>query len=219
MLTRDKNLPENSVISGKLSTIEEARDYDKSRFTRRYRMRRLDRFEKAFAQKLLDMTGEQSHILDIPCGNGRFFNIFSKAAKLIMADYSLNMLQAVEERFSSIENLELIQADITSLPLDDSSVDLCFCMRLFHHMKNDQVRLKALKELARVSRRYVALSFYNKHCLRFYWRKILRKKIRGNYVTFKHLEDIAKQAGLKVTGRFPRMNLTEQQCLLIFEKK
>ena len=218
MLTKDNHLPENSVIPGRLSTIEEARDYDTTRFTRRYRMKRLDRFEKAFAQRLLDMTGEQARILDIPCGNGRFFNIFSKAKKLTMADYSENMLQAAEEKFGATENLELIQADISSIPLADNSVDLCFCMRLFHHMKNDRVRLKALKELARVSGRYIALSFYNKSCLRFYWRKTLGKKIRGNYITADHIVSLAEQAGLELVSRIPKINLNEQQCLLILKK-
>jgi len=207
-----------NTVTQKNVSIDHARNYDVKRFTRRFRMKRLDRFEKAFAQRLLDMTGEQARILDIPCGNGRFFNIFSKAKKLPMADYSENMLQAAEERFGATENLELIQADIASIPLADNSVDLCFCMRLFHHMKNDRVRLKALKELARVSGKYVALSFYNKSCLRFYWRKILRKKIRGNYITSNRMVGIARQAGLEVIERFPRLNLTEQQCLLLFEK-
>ena len=85
-------------------------------------------------------------------------------------------------------------------------------------MKNDQVRLNALKELARVSSKYVALSFYNINCLRFYRRKILRKKIRGNYITFNHITNLAKQAGLKSVERFPKLNLVEQQCLVIFKK-
>ena len=218
MLIKDENLPENTVIAGELSTIEKARDYEKTRFSRRYRMKRLDRFEKMFAQRLFEKAGADAHILDIPCGNGRFFSIFSKAANLTMADYSENMLHAVQERFGAIENVKLIQADVSSIPLSDGSADLCFCMRLFHHMRNDEVRLKALKELARVSSRYVALSFYNKDCFRFYWRKILCKKIRGNYVSFNRIVALGKQAGLEFVERFPKFNLTEQQCLLVFKK-
>ena len=218
MLKQNECLRENSVISGRLSTIKEARSYEITRFTRNSRMKKIDRFEKAFAQRLLDIVGEQAHILDIPCGNGRFFSIFSKAKRLTMADYSLNMLKAAEEKFGTAKNIEFIQADISSIPLADGSVDLCFCMRLFHHMKNEQVQLKALKELARVSSKLIALSFYNKSCLRFYRRKILGKKIRGNYTTFNHIVSIAKQAGLELVERFPKINMIEQQCLLLFKK-
>jgi len=218
MFEKDIHLPENTVTANEV-TRENARDYEQRRFTQKRRMRRLDKSEKAFAQRLFDMVGSHAHIVDIPCGNGRFFHIFSKAEKLIMADYSENMLIATEERFGTSKNVKLLQADISAIPLNAGSADVCFCMRLFHHMKNDEVRLDALKELARVSKKYVALSFYNKSCPRYYWRKILGKKIRGNYVSFAHIVNLAKKAGLVHIERFPKLNLFEQQCMVIFQKK
>jgi len=206
------------MIARKNITKEEARNYEKKRFTRRYEMKRLNNFEKAFAQRLFSMTGSYSRIVDIPCGNGRFFNIFSDARELTMIDRSANMLEACKEKFGNSENVRFLQADILSIPLPDSSADLCFSMRLFHHMQNDQDRLKALEELARISRKYVAISFYNKNCLRFYWRKVLSKKIRGYYVTFDHIANLAKYTGLDPVERFPKLNLIEQQCLVILKK-
>lgn len=217
MLKTNDHLPENTFSPGE-GTIEKARDYENKRFGSGRRMKRLDKFEKTFAQRLFQMVGSDSRIVDIPCGNGRFFSIFSGALGLTMADRSRNMLQAAKERIGSAENVNLLQAEIASIPLPDYSADLCFCMRLFHHMKNDQVRLGALKELARVSKKYVAVSFYNKNCWRFYRKKILRKKINGNYITFGHLANLAKQAGLEIVEKLPELNLIEQQCLLIFKK-
>ena len=218
MSEENEHLSGNSVGVADV-TIEKARDYERKRFTLRRRMKRLNRFENAFAQRLFDMVGSGAHIVDIPCGNGRFFHIFSKAKKLSMADCSTNMLKAAEERLGTSENVNLLQADISAIPLNDGSADLCFCMRLFHHMKNDEVRLAALKELARVSKKYVALSFYNKNCLRYYWRKTLGKKIRGNYITFAHIVFLANRVGLVPAERFPKLNLFEQQCLVLFQKK
>lgn len=217
MSEENEHLSGNSVGVADV-TIEKARDYEKKRFGSSRRVKRLDKFEKTFARTLLRMVGTDSHIVDIPCGNGRFFSIFSEATRLTMVDRSKNMLQAAQERIGSAENVNLIQAEITSLPLTDNSADLCFCMRLFHHMKNDQVRLYALKEVTRVSQKYVALSFYNKSCWRFYRKKILGKKIRGNYITFGHLANLARQAGLEIVKRFPKLNLIEQQCLVILKK-
>ena len=85
-------------------------------------------------------------------------------------------------------------------------------------MKTDEIRLNALKELARISNRYVAISFYNKNSLRYYWRKMLGKKIRGNYITFDNIAGLAKKIGLEVVERFPKLNLVEQQCLVVFKK-
>ncbi len=181
-------------------------------------MRRLDRFEKKFAHDLLRLAGTDSCVVDIPCGNGRFFDIFSAARELIMIDYSTNMLQALEEKHGKGNGIRLIQADIGELPLPDSSVDLCFCMRLFHHMKTDAIRLAALGELSRITRKYVGLSFYNKNCLSYYYRRTLGKKIRGNYVTSRHITELARQVGLECIERRPSLNLIEKQCLLIFKK-
>ena len=218
MSEENENLSGNSVGVADV-TIEKAMDYERKRFTLRRRMKRLNRFENAFAQRLFDMVASDAHIVDIPCGNGRFYPIFSKAKKLSMADYSTNMLKAVEERFGTSENVKLLQADISAIPLNDGTADLCFCMRLFHHMKNDEVRLAALKELARISKKYVALSFYNKNCSRYYWRKTLGKKIRGNYITFAHIVALANRAGLVPAERIPKLNLLEQQCLVLFQKE
>ncbi len=104
------------------------------------------------------------------------------------------------------------------MPLPDNSVDLCFCMRLFHHMKTDAVRLRALRELSRITRKYVGLSFYNKNCLSYYYRRTLGKKIRGNYVMSRHIAKLARQVGLECIERRPSLNLFEKQCLLIFKK-
>lgn len=180
-------------------------------------MLKYGKLEKAFAQRLFRMVGSNSHIVDIPCGSGRFFEFFSKAKQLTMADYSINMLKVCEEKFGARDNVRLIQADISLIPLKDGSADLCFCMRLFHHMDNDQLRLNALKELARVSKGFVALSFYN-HNLRFYRKKMLGKKIRGNFITHNHLVFLAKQVGLEPVKRFPKVNFFTEQCLVIFKK-
>jgi len=207
-----------NTVTSETVTIEQARSYEKKRFSRRYRTRRLNKFEKTFASQMVQMLGDDVHIVDIPCGNGRFFDIFGNAKKLTMVDCSENMLAAAKEKIGNVRNIEFVQADISNLPLPDKCADLCFCMRLFHHMKEDPIRSTALKELARVSKKFVAISFYNKGCLRFYWRKLLGKKIRGSYVTFAHVVELASQAGLKFVKRFPQVNTIEQQCLVIFEK-
>lgn len=218
MFEGSENLSDNTVISGKLSTQEEANNYEYTRFNRRSRMKKLDRFEKDFAQQAFDFVGTDSSVVDVPCGNGRFFDILSNARQLTMIDYAETMLKATEERVGARENVQFMQADIASIDLPDNYADLCFCMRLFHHMKTDEVRFNALKELSRISKKYVALSFYNKYCVRYYWRKMLGKKIRGNYITFEHLAGLAKEAGLEPIERLSRKNFIEQQCLIIFKK-
>ncbi len=215
MIEKKADLPENVRLSMEF-TVEDARGYEPKRFNKG-KMLKYDAFEKAFAQRLFEMVGSEAHIVDIPCGSGRFFNLFSKAKKLVLADYSISMLKVCEEKFGSPDNVRLVQADISSIPLEDGWADLCFCMRLFHHIDNDKIRLIALQELSRVSRKFVALSFYN-HNLKFYRKNLLGKKIKGNFITCNHLAALAKEAGLEPVERFPKINFFTEQCLVVFRK-
>lgn len=197
---------------------ESVKQYEQTRF-RSARMRRLDAREKGFARLAFDLVGPEAAILDVPCGNGRFFDIFSQSRQLTMADYSENMLKACREKHSPGKNVQLIRSDIAALPLSDDSVDLAFCMRLFHHMTTDAMRSAALRELARVSRKYVALSFYNCCSWRYFRKKLLRKKRAHGSVSAGHLTALARETGLSLLHRVPKVNLVEQQCMMIFEKK
>ncbi|MBN2130795.1 MAG: class I SAM-dependent methyltransferase [Sedimentisphaerales bacterium] len=208
----------NSLGLKSRDDYESVRQYDQTRF-RSARMRRLDARERHFARFAYELAGPEAAILDVPCGNGRFYEIFSRSGQLTMADYSENMLKACREKYRLDERVRLIRSDIAALPLPDASVDLAFCMRLFHHMTTDVIRAAALRELARVSRKYVALSFYNCCSLRYCRKRLFHRRIGHGYVSAGHLTALAREVGLLPIHRFPRVNLVEQQCMMILEKK
>lgn len=199
-------------------SLDQARVYEKNRFGKRKRGIRLDKLDKEFAQNLLDMVGAESTILDVPCGTGRFYSIFSKVNKLIMIDRDTSMLESLKERHNPGDNIQVLEGDITSIQLDDNSVDLCMSMRMFHHIDSDEFVLKVIKELSRVSSEYVAFSFYNKNCWRYISRAIRGKKITGHYYRFGMIKKYAEEVGLTLVQKTPAFNMLEQQCLVLFKK-
>jgi len=211
-------VPMENTVTADGATIEKARDYERRRFDRSWRMRRLDRLEREFANRLFDTVGTDSYVVDIPCGTGRFFDVFSRARTVVFIDYSDTMLQVLQERHGLPANAKIIRADISSVPLADSVADLCFCMRLIHHMKDDDVRIASLRELARISRKYVAVSFYDADSARYRWRKACGKKIRGNHITYRHLQSLAEQVGLRAVEHLTRRSLLDQQSFATFMK-
>jgi ubiquinone/menaquinone biosynthesis C-methylase UbiE len=198
--------------------IEHARGYEDERYFSNRRGRRLNELDQAFAKMILELAGEEAHIVDVPCGTGRFFNVFSRAQKLTMIDYSENMLSIVKERHGEHDHIQVLQGDIKALPLEDRSADACFSMRYFHHLDNDKIALTILKELARVSRRYVGISFYNKNSYKYISRTLRGKGMSGFYFKFQTIRDLAEEAGLRVVKKIPKFNLKEQHCLVLFEK-
>ena len=198
--------------------LEHAINYENIRYYSNRRGRRLNLLDQKFAGYLLALVGHEAHIVDVPCGTGRFFNVFSRAGKLSMVDYSQNMLQVVRERYGEHDHVKYLQGDIKVLPLEDGSADLCFSMRYFHHLDNDEIAFRVLRELARVSKKYVAISFYNKNSYKYWSRKLRGKGMSGYYFRYETLTAIAEKANLRIVKKIPRWNFKEQHTLLLLER-
>jgi len=92
-------------------------------------------------------------VIDVGCGKGDYLSYLSKTFKnahCFGIDISKNAISLAKE----LGNFPVILADAQYLPIKDKSFDLVFEKDLLHHV-NDHV--KALKELARISKRYVIL--------------------------------------------------------------
>ena len=193
--------------------------YCQRRFTKSNRMRRLNRLEINFASQIMRSVGARSRVLDAPCGSGRFLEVFATAEQVVMLDLNPSMLRTLRANHGHNGPLNLIQADVSLLPFDDDFFELCFCMRLFHHIADDQLRRQMLSELARVSCKYVALSFYKTHSFRYLKRIIRGKKPSGQSVSSKKFILTAASVGLRLVRKVPAVSFIEQQQILLFEKK
>lgn len=210
--------PDGTIELVPPSDLAEAREYEQHRFNRHRRTQRIDHWEKALLQDLFNRYGEGVRVLDVPCGTGRFFDIVKGASELTMIDVSEAMLAVAEERVDGHANARAIQANITELPLPDQSVDLSFCMRLFHHLPTDEIRSAALAELSRVTTRHIVLSFYNRASWKYWRRALLFKEFRGVYLSLQHLTKLAEAHGLKLLEKYPAVNIVQQQTIVVFAK-
>ena len=204
--------------SRKLRSGVVAAQYTHSRFKPK-RMVHLDHLERRFAQMLVTRIGQGGTIIDVPCGDGRFSSILGQANLLASADYDPDMVLATQVKHENLVLGRLLIADITSLPFASDSADLTFSMRLLHHIPESKTRIAVLKELARVSRTWVAVSFYRKECLRYIRKRALRKKISGHPIWVKSFCDEAAQCKLELIEKTPRFFGLNSQTLVLFRKK
>ena len=120
--------------------------------------------EQRMIAKALRLAGSPKVVLDIPCGAGRFFNTIlnSGTQNMIAADQSPDMLQVIQEVFptSTLNNIKLMQTSITQIDLPDQSVDTALCIRLIHHIHDKAYRDIIYKELRRVARQTVCISYW-----------------------------------------------------------
>lgn len=177
----------------------------------------IDQFERRVVADQIAALPAGAVVADVPCGNGRMSRCVLERGdlRLVAMDYSLAMLQ-------SMARLDLpallpcrTQADILSLPLPDRSVDLFINIRLMHHIPDRGLRVRMLREIARVTRGKLVTSFWNSHT----WRH-LRKVVRGKEITLHpvspaHFRGVCAEAGLMVE-RFEHVSRwREKQVLAI----
>ena len=91
-----------------------------------------------------DISGNDK-ILDIGCGNGRFFPFFR--GKYLGIDNSERLLELARKKFPKA-NFQ--KADALNLPFNNESFDKIYSIAVLHHIPSKELRLRFLREAKRV---------------------------------------------------------------------
>lgn len=113
-------------------------------------------FFRALLSQAQDLKIET--VLDVGCGEGFTLNKLKekKIGKIHEGiDYSKEAIALGKKTYS---NLHIFEGDICDLKYKDNSFDLVICSEVLEHLEDPQ---KALKELVRVSKKYILLSVPN----------------------------------------------------------
>lgn len=90
-------------------------------------------------------------ILELGCGNGELWlkniNHVSKSNELVLTDKSKGMIEEVQRRLGSINNIEFREMNIYDIEFDDKSFDIVIANHLLGYIKDKD---RALKEVKRV---------------------------------------------------------------------
>ena len=194
----------------------DAANYRDQRFARSRHGRKVDAAERRIVEQTLLGLRIRGPILDAPCGTGRFLPFFAAFSReIVAADFSAEMLGlARQESVQAGWPIAYLLADVRRLPLEDRRFELAFAMRLLHRVRGRKERLEVLKELARVSRKWVLFSFYDRRS----WRG-LRDRLRGRYAgeTPEVIEAEVAEAGMRVE-RFHPVGWRGRQTLVLCSK-
>jgi len=104
--------------------------------------------------RVVDFTSARngSRLLDVGTGTGKQAFAFAKRGyDVVGIDLSEDMLK-VANRKNKYENAKFLVADATNLPFEDDRFDVC-CVSFALHDMISTIRERALKEMARVTKR------------------------------------------------------------------
>jgi ubiquinone/menaquinone biosynthesis C-methylase UbiE len=153
-----------------------------------------------------------SCVLDLPCGTGRLTRLLvEQGFRVTAADVSEAMLANARVNIAARRppmgetwpHVDFELRDVMQTGYAEGQFDAIVCNRLFHHFTESGTRRRALRELRRISRGPVIISFFNSFALDAVYRR-LRDRVRGRtrqdripipYTTF-HAELLA--AGFRI---------------------
>ena len=147
---------------------EVAADYDQHRFTTPRRQRRSVRKWRAI-RSALDQAGDVHSVLDLPCGTGRFTGHFARLnLDTVGSDISLQMMRqaAASPEVAHDSIAGFVQADGEALPYADCSLDCVVSIRFMFHV-DPVTRRRILREMGRVSKRWLIIDYRHKYSLRW----------------------------------------------------
>jgi ubiquinone/menaquinone biosynthesis C-methylase UbiE len=127
-----------------------------------------------FIDEITKNRTEISSITELGCGIGDFtidiakrYPQFKEIIGIDFLDESIELSKRYEKKF---ENVKFIKKDLLNLPFKDRSFDISICINVIHHIHITDFE-KALKELSRISDKYLILEIRNKKNIFNFWYK------------------------------------------------
>ncbi len=179
-----------------------------SRYEKKFKTRLSERFKNTAEQSLMEhlltsigSAGPDAVALDMPCGIGRFYQVLRRyCPRVLNADYSAPMLRIAAAN-SGPDAFGQVRLSATGLPFPDACIDLVYSVRLCHHLPTKEERYQYLRELCRISRKWVIVSYLDTYSPHHVYRSALRS-LKGKplkwHISAEEVKEIAAEQGYAV---------------------
>ena len=117
--------------------------------------------KRQLLKRALVDAGAFETTLDLPCGDGRFWQIYKDqgVASLVAAEVSKGMLDVASENRLALDfPTKLMLTSAFDIDMEDGSVDFTVCIDFYQHLAGAEDQEKLLSELERVTRGSLALT-------------------------------------------------------------
>ncbi len=183
--------------------------------------------EQQLLVSLLDEMPRVERILDIPSGYGRFTPLLLPRTDCLLSfDLSPHMLfRAAEQQDDVVAGTgrnHFAGASTARLPLPDKSVDLAVVIRLFQHLHRPEQRCASLRELNRVTRKRVILTFYRSGTFHHVQRLVKKIKPMVKQITFHSIDQFleeTREAGIEVERIIKLTRMVHSQTFAVLRPR
>ena len=198
-----------------------------------YHLRHWSIFPKEL--KALAKRWQKGRLLNLGCAHGPDFLPFREGFELYGVDFSSEMIKMARRYTDKLHlAVRLKVADVRELPYPDESFDWAIAVATYHHLRDEEERLRALRDLKRVLRPggEAFITVWNHWQPRFWFKpkevtvpwQQKEKTIHRYYYLFSYgeMEKLVRKAGLSVLKSFPESSyrypikfFSRNICLLV----
>ncbi len=197
---------QSDAYQAEYQTIERAAAYNHG-YQRRVHKRFGTRHEWTLIRRHIAKVGHSRVILELPCGGGRITPAFADATDfLIEADIAIGQVRYLRATSTVGTPQAWITASAFHIPLRDNSVDGTICIRLAHHLPTAAERERLFRELFRVSKRFVIVTYFDHYSLKNLTRRMRHpfdRKPPKLTMTTERVAELAREAGARLVAAPP----------------
>jgi ubiquinone/menaquinone biosynthesis C-methylase UbiE len=117
-----------------------------------------------------DMLNEQSTVIDIGCGSGRFIRYLGNRYKKIIGLDPSHAIYAADELVGKNENVELVMASTDNIPFPDEHFDFGYSLGVLHHIPDTQKALNDSVKKVKKGGHFLLYLYYNLDNRPFYFK-------------------------------------------------
>ena len=195
-------------ILARYNSDEGAEDY-LHKFERHWTERVNNWHEQRLIRRLLRpvaQAGPSGLALDLPCGYGRLYPIVRELGlPVVEGDWSFPLL-ATARRFHARRDgpgqaQNYVRATALALPFSGGAFEFVLSARLSHHIREHEQRLQHLRELLRISRKWILFTYFDagsvKNRMHERGRRFNGKRAKWT-LTFEEVQAVGRAAGFEV---------------------
>jgi SAM-dependent methyltransferase len=201
-----KQAETSEAYQAEYQTIERAAAYNHG-YQRRVHKRFGTRHEWRLIRRHLDRVGHSGVILELPSGGGRITPSFAERADFIIeADIAIGQIRYGRATSTLTVPRAWMTASAFHIPLQDGSVDGTICIRLCHHLPTAPERERLFRELMRVSKRFVIVTFFDHYSLKNLTRRMRHpfdRKPPKLTMTTDRVAELAREGGWRLVAAPP----------------
>ncbi len=158
--------------------------------------------------RALKYVNNGSLILDVPCGTGRLAPlILHNGFSWIGADISFEMMEVARKKVDVFKNVAgNVRLEAEYMPFKSASIDCVASIRFIYHVPTRGGRIAILREMRRISKKWVVIDYNYPNPVRALYRRIghlVRTPKRKRRLTMEEIHIELADAGLKVYKAFP----------------